>query len=232
MPAFLNYRSIGDLNRAVQTRVKFGAVYVTEESRPLVDYWHEVVSLPRVFEWNMMNHGLLESACVDIDGVLCRDPSEEENDDGPLYRRFMASTEPLIVPRREIGWLVTCRLERYRSLTEQWLRENGLRYKTLIMMDLPDKATRQAAKRHAVFKAAHYRETGARLFIESSYGQAREIARLTGKDVYSVEAREMIRAGVLSLGVHQPKQLLRIVLQRSVLGRRMLQVYRRSLGRA
>ncbi len=211
--------------------VKFGAVYVTDASKLLVDHWHEVVALPRVFEWNIMNHGLLESACVDIDGVLCRDPSAEENDDGPVYQRFIETVKPLIVPRREIGWLVTCRLERYRSTTERWLQANGFRYRQLVMMDVPDKASRQAAKRHALFKAAHYRESGARLFIESSYGQAREVARLTGKDVYSVEAREMIRPGLAAMGVHQPRSLLRMVLRGTVPGRRMLELYHRALGR-
>lgn len=207
--------------------VTFGAVYVTETSKRLVDHWHEVVALPRVFEWNIMNHGLLESACVDIDGVLCRDPSAEENDDGPRYRRFIDTVPPLIVPRPEIGWLVTCRLERYRGSTERWLRANGVRYRQLVMMDEPDQASRLAAQRHAQFKAAHYRDSGARLFIESSARQAREIARLTGRDVYCVEAREMIRPGLAAMGVRQPRRFLRTVLQRTAPGRRMLELYHR-----
>jgi orotate phosphoribosyltransferase len=208
--------------------VKLGAVYVTDTSKALVDYWHEVVAMPRVFEWNIMKHHVLEKTCVDIDGVLCRDPSADENDDGPLYERFIETVKPLIVPQREIGWLVTCRLERYRSSTEQWLHANGFRYRQLVMMDLPDKATRQAANGHARFKASLYRESGARLLIESSSSQAIEIARLTGKDVYSVDAREMIRPGLKSIGVHQPRAFVRMVLQATAPGRRLLDLYRRS----
>jgi orotate phosphoribosyltransferase len=211
--------------------LRYGAVYVTQESTGLVDYWHEIVSLPRVFEWNIMNHEVLGRACIDIDGVLCRDPSAEENDDGALYQHFLAKVRPLIVPRREIGWLVTCRLEKYRALTEEWLRDNGIRYRELLMMDLPDKASRQAAGKHAVFKAMHYRKTGARLFIESSVEQAFEIARLTGKDVYCADSREMIHPGLLPKGINQPGQLLKSVLQRSDLGRQMLGVYSRTIGR-
>ena len=207
--------------------VEFGAVYVTEESRTLVDHWYEIVSLPRVFEWNIMNHGILGSSCVDIDGVLCRDPSDEENDDGPRYEAFLSTNPPLVVPRPEIGWLVTCRLEKHRARTEDWLRRCGIRYKELVMMNAPDKA----AGRHTQFKADHYRRTGAALFIESSHGQAQEIARITGRSVFCMETREMLEPGLLALGAHRPKQLLKLALRQSAVGRQLLHAYRRAVGR-
>jgi orotate phosphoribosyltransferase len=206
-------------------QMKYSAVYATEESKTLVDYYGEIVELPRVFEWNIMHHGVLADSCVVIEGVLCRDPLREENDDGVLYERFITTVPSLVVPTCEIGWLVTCRLEKYRSLTEKWLAQNGVRYKKLLMMDLPDKASRQAAGGHATFKAMHYRNTKAELFIESSRHQAMEIARLTGKSVYCMDSREMLQPGFVTQGVHHPKQLLKSLLQRSTLGRKVLLAY-------
>ncbi len=39
----------------------------------------EVIDRPRIFEWNVLHHpGILKDACLDIDGVLCHDPSHEQ----------------------------------------------------------------------------------------------------------------------------------------------------------
>jgi uncharacterized HAD superfamily protein len=87
-----------------------------------------------------------------------------------------------------IGWLVTNRLEKYRTLTEAWLKAAGVNYKELIMLDLPDKAARLAQRAsYAQHKAAAYKKTGARLFLESSRRQAQAIARLTAKSVFCIE---------------------------------------------
>ena len=42
--------------------------------------------------------------------------------------------EPRIVSTHPIGCLVSCRLEKYRSLTEEWLKKNRIQYNQLFMM--------------------------------------------------------------------------------------------------
>lgn len=68
--------------------IKYCAVYVIPSKTDMVDYYFETVPLPRYFQWNIMNHTILQKACFDIDGVLCVDPTSEENDDGEKYRHF------------------------------------------------------------------------------------------------------------------------------------------------
>lgn len=222
--------------------LKYGAVYTTDACKEILDYWHEVLGHSRVFEWNIMHHPFLGTSCLDIDGVLCRDPLEEENDDGARYRDFLSNVRPLIVPTVEIGWLITCRLEKYRSLTEQWLKEHKFRYKNLVMMNLPDKASRRAAGNHAAFKADHYRKTNAILFIESSLSQAGDIVRLSGRPVYCIEGREMIQPESLAQLVYQSRLLaaslrhrsrhsVKSLLLRSTVGRWILQAYRNRVVR-
>lgn len=189
-------------------RINYAAVYVSPQGHRYVDYWYEVVDLPRVFEWNVMHHGILANSCVDIDGVLCRDPTERENDDGEKYQRFLTNVKPLIIPTKTIGWLVTCRLEKYRELTEEWLKKHRIRYKQLIMMDLPDKKTRLALGNHVKFKAEVYKPIKALLFIESSKEQAYEIVRLTGKPVLCTETGEMINPGVLAGSYSRGRELV------------------------
>ena len=188
--------------------IYYGAVYVTPRGTKEVDFWCEIVNLPRVFEWNIMHHDILQNSCVDLDGVICRDPAPEENDDGQKYKEFIKNAELLIIPTKKIGWIVTCRLEKYRYLTKEWLRKHGVQYDHLIMLNLPDKETRQKLRIHAKYKAEVYKSTKAILFIESSKEQAYEIVRLTGKPVLCTETNEMINPGILPKVCNNGRELI------------------------
>jgi orotate phosphoribosyltransferase len=199
----------------VSTRVVYACVFLEEEAINEVDFYFEICPTPRIFEWNMMHDAVLHTACVDIDGVLCRDPTEEENDDGCRYRDFILGVNPLIVPTVRIGHLVTCRLEKFRDPTEQWLAANGFKYDELVMMDLPDKAARIKAQNHGAYKANVYHAKNSSLFIESSFEQAQTILRLTGKSVFCMQTRQMlmpgtvpqIRRGVLKIGPYMWRRI-------------------------
>lgn len=176
--------------------ILYAAVYVDSGAQSQVDLHAEVLPNPRVFEWNLMHHKhVLENSCMDIDGVLCRDPASRENDDGPRYEKFLSGADPFYLPTRPVGWLVTCRLEKYRALTEAWLAARGVRYRELVMMDFPDMAARRAANSYASYKAEVYTRTGAIMFIESSLKQARQIADLSEKPVFCMETRDMVYPG-------------------------------------
>ena len=172
--------------------ISFCAIYVIPGKEKLVDYHFEIVPLPRYFQWNILNHSTLEKSCFDIDGVLCVDPSEEQNDDGPKYTDFILNADPLYIPKSKIGTLVTSRLEKYRKETEIWLEKNGVKYNKLVMLDLPNKEARQKANNHATHKANTYKSNEYSLFFESSINQAVEINQITSKPVFCTETFEMI----------------------------------------
>jgi len=175
----------------------YAAAYVGPDTTEKVDIYFDVVPGPRIFEWNMMHHDYLEQCCVDIDGVLCIDPTEDENDDGPNYEKFLSNVDPFFRPTKTIGYLVTNRLEKYRGLTEAWLAKHNIKYNKLIMLNLPNKQARLDANNHGGFKADVYRKYGI-LFIESSIWQSQHIAEATGKPVYCVDARKMIYPSALN----------------------------------
>ena len=177
----------------------FAAVFGLSLQHEETDIVLDVVPHPRMFQWNFMHHMFLEQCCVDIDGVLCLDPTEEENDDGPAYEKFLSEARPLLGPTRKIGWLVTSRLEKYRKLTEAWLDRHEIKYDHLIMLDLPSKAERQRLGAHGSFKADFYRKSNAILFIESEHEQALKIAKLSGKPVLCVESNMVALPDALSL---------------------------------
>ncbi|MFH1819659.1 MAG: phosphoribosyltransferase family protein [Pseudomonadota bacterium] len=170
-------------------QIIYCAAYVTRSTRDQVDLHFEVVGMPRMFEWNVMHHPLLKTCCVDFDGVLCCDPSEDENDDGEYYRKFLLNATPRFVATQRIGWIVTSRLEKYRTESLEWLRRHKVEFDNLVMLDLPDARTRRRLGVHAAFKADVFRNCGAELFIESESGQAMDIARLSGKHALCIETQ-------------------------------------------
>ncbi|MEO8879447.1 MAG: orotate phosphoribosyltransferase [Gemmatimonadaceae bacterium] len=187
-------------------RFTYAAVYMAPEARldSHVDLYREVVEMPRVFEWNLMHGTVLANSCMDIDGVLCIDPTNEENDDGERYARFLRETPPLMLPTAPVGWLVTSRLEKYRAQTEEWLKRHNVVYGELRMMQYPDMAARRAAKQYAQFKADIYLETGAWLFVESDAALSAHIAQLSGRSVFCTETREMLQPGSSASDARRP----------------------------
>jgi len=166
-------------------------IYVTNETKKMTDIYFEICELPRMFEWNYMHHKGVINACFDIDGVLCEDPTEKQNDDGEKYIDFIKNAPVRIVPTFTIGCLVTSRLEKYRDITEEWLKRNNIKYQQLIMMNLESKEERQKSGNHAEFKALNYKKMkNMNIFIESNEYQAKEIARISKKTVFCVDTQE------------------------------------------
>ena len=166
--------------------ILYAAVYVLESSKKYVDFWFEVCEHLRLFEWNIMDHSVLSSSCVDLNGVLCTDPTLEENDDGENYLKFIKTAKPKFIPQHKIGSVVTCRLEKYRKETEEWLRQHNIKYAELYMMNYRNAEERRRDNQYSQYKANIFIETGANLFIESNAGQAEMIYLLTKKPVYCV----------------------------------------------
>lgn len=173
------------------------APYVISSSRNMVDIYFEIVNQPRVFEWNLFHHvSVLDKTLFDMDGVLCKDPTLLENDDGENYKQFLLNAKPKIIPSCQIGGIVTSRLEKYRDETELWLCNNQVKYKELIMLNATAQE-RVQNQLHGKFKAEIYKNSKALLFIESSQCQAEEIYKITNKAVYCLENNTFYNGGKL-----------------------------------
>ena len=185
-------QEIESINELKKYSIEYGCIFGTSKNSHDIDLCVTELDPPRIFQWNYLNHPNCKNWCFDIDGVLCEDPSNDQNDDGPIYSDFVLNAPPLFVPKYEIGALVTSRLEKYRSLTEEWARKNNIHYKYLAMLDLPDKKTRLKQKAHTRTKIEFYgSHPEFNLFVESNSKQAEEIARATGKQVICVETAQL-----------------------------------------
>ena len=187
----------------LKNKVIFSTIFTSPEGRSEVDLYLEEIRGYRVFEWNLMHSTVITHSCMDIDGVLCEDPSAEQNDDGERYKKFLLDAKPLHLPSRKVGHLVSCRLEKYRNLTEQWLKRHQIDYGTLHLMELPSKEARMTANNHASFKAKIYKDTKAKMFIESSIRQAQEIAKTANSPVLCVETNEMVYPSLINYGIRK-----------------------------
>lgn len=170
------------------------AVYSAARANNVVDFYFEYLPTPRAFQWNYKNHFITTKSCFDIDGVLCVDPTHNENDDGDKYKMFIANAKPLFIPKYKISCLVTSRLEKYRSETEAWLQKHDVDYGELIMLDLPNAKERRAQQIHARFKANIFKERYELYFVESNWKQAKTIFELTKKPVFCTENDVLINS--------------------------------------
>ncbi|OGT57685.1 MAG: hypothetical protein A3E01_02805 [Gammaproteobacteria bacterium RIFCSPHIGHO2_12_FULL_63_22] len=174
-------------------RFEYAAVYPSHESRVTkVDRWYRVVQGPRAFEWNLFHAGNMATACLDMDGILCLDPPPAAIADDAKYEAWLPNATPFHLPTVPIYAIVTARLERYRTATAEWLRQHGVKFTQLIMAPFERKAELWAAG-HGTWKGGIYRELdAAKLFVESSRPQAKEIKRLAGKPVICLEGMEAV----------------------------------------
>ncbi len=175
--------------------IKYMAVYTTYEGEHNLDISLSYLVTPRMFQWNYLNHVNIERSCFDMDGVLCQDPAEEQNDDGEKYIEFIKNARPLYIPKYKIKAIVTSRLEKYRKYTEDWLKSNNVMYEKLYMLNLPDKEARIKHNAHASFKAKIFNKLKNTLyFYESDRNQAYKIFQLTGKTSICVTTDEIFQS--------------------------------------
>lgn len=173
--------------------IKFMAIYYRDNSyKNNIDIGLCQLSSPRVFQWNYLNHIFLQDAAFDIDGVLCKDPLDEENDDGEKYKHFLLNARPLFIPQYKIPYIITSRLSKYEKETREWLDKNNVKYDHLIMLSGYTAEERRRLNLHAKFKAENYKKLkDIQLFIESDKGQAQEISRLSGKLCFCASTDEL-----------------------------------------
>ena len=144
----------------------------------MVDLYHKVIAPPRVYEWNILHrkiasywgHGIL---AVDMDGVLCANCPQGADDDEELYLEWIRTARPYLIPAFEVDVIVTCRLEKYRQQTEQWLKEHKVKYKKLCMWNIPRKSERQG--NFARFKINELLQLKPDMFWESAWAQSEKI---------------------------------------------------------
>ena len=113
----------------------------------------------------------------DMDGVLCEDCPPGVDKDRKLYFERVEKARPYLIPSFEIDVIVSNRLEKYRPLTEKWLKEHNVRYKELVLWD--EKSGNERNGKFAQHKINALLKIKPDIFWESNFSQAREIWKAT-----------------------------------------------------
>ena len=148
-------------------RIQFGAVYVQPGWEKAVDFSRVALAHPRAFEWNIFHHPALDQSCVDIDGILCRDPLEEENDDGENYVKFLEMVRPKfrtsqkIAEHEAIGIATLSGRPVYCADTRQMVYPGGKRREPTLKDKLTWKFHRLQRKAHSALRGAFGRSSKA-----------------------------------------------------------------------
>lgn len=164
--------------------------FVEPFSTNKVDIYFSIMK-DQFLPWSVLKRGISD-ACCDIDGVLTEDVPAEFDDDGEKYINFLKNQRPKFRPDRKIHTLVTGRLEKYRGITEEWLRQHNVQYGNLIMLNLPNKQEKMKQDT-GNFKAEVFRKSGLQLFIESDFREGNVIKSLNPeKCVYCVKIADYL----------------------------------------
>ena len=163
----------------------FAAPFCTTKGKGFVDLFGETLEAPYHFlEWNFFSsEPFIKKSLFDLDGVLCEDIPEDLVKNDKEYIKYIKNAPairsrcPMISPCKAI---VTGRLEKYRKVTEQWLKKNNIRYSQLVMYKGSQKErdyrfTSTVAK----YKADFLSQSAATIFVESDPKQAMKICEYT-----------------------------------------------------
>ena len=154
-----------------------GALFIREHGMNKVDEFHGVIPEITMFQF-ALTHQKLGSVGFDMDGVLCDDCTLEIVSDNVKYLDFLKNVKPKIIPIYKIDYIITSRIEKYRDLTEEWLKNNGVQYEKLIMWNTEDRSKESFCSWE--YKSNMIDKLNLDYFIESNSYEAEPIWELTG----------------------------------------------------
>lgn len=169
--------------KAAFPKIKFltGATYEVKAPKGSVDFYYKRSTI-NMFERGIIHENIGKLGC-DMDGVLCKDlqlnPTEKER------VHHYKTAKPLHIPAYEIEVIATGRFERYRLITERWLKRNNVKYKYLVM--------RKAEGCNFSPKVRAIQDYHLRWFWESDMEESKMLNCLTGRVILCWENMYMYK---------------------------------------
>jgi len=158
--------------------IKKAVLISTPNGKKYVDYVQLIKKPKHLLEWQLIQNFKLTKFSVDFDGVLCEDCPRGVGLIEEEYIEWMKNAKPFMIPINEIDTIITSRLEKYRDITEKWLKENNCKYKKLKMINLKSDYKKNL-NTVISFKVNAIKESKPELFWESNFREAYEINKKT-----------------------------------------------------
>ncbi len=185
--------AIQDFKSTFHEDAFYCVAYAHPSAKHEVDFFAKELPPPHLLEWNLFNCTYIETALLDFDGIFCPNVPYKISIDEKRYIDYIKNVEPFPhrIPKTHCKGIVTARLEKYRSITEDWLRRHGISYGFLKMFPTEDKAKRDKnhVEESSTFKAEIFSNSDANFFIESELPEAVRIRKKSGKFVICPEEK-------------------------------------------
>jgi len=169
------------------------AIYATPETSELVDFYGEITNKERIFQWNFTGTKVIKDSFWDMDGVICTNPSVFDDDGIKYEKEITHGVKPLFIPQMKIKSIVTNRIEKWRDITTKWLLDNNVQFEKLQMQPFDSAINRRKYSKPYIYKGEIYKNSTAKLFVESDLKQAVKINQISKKPVLSIESMLMIK---------------------------------------
>ncbi len=170
------------------------AVYVKPASKDVIDFYAKELNHPHLLEWNLFNCTYIQDSLLDFDGILCPNVPFEILEDEEKHKNWLFNVKPFYhrLPKSKCKGIVTARFERYRGITEDWLKRYGVKYESLTMMpnEMEEERLRDHVETSSTYKAKHFVKSDAKFFIESEVAEAVRIRNKSGKFVICPEEKD------------------------------------------
>ncbi|RUR28308.1 hypothetical protein ELY33_14005 [Vreelandella andesensis] len=169
----------------LKKRITTLAVYSNKPVRNDVNIVIEFIPLPRVFEWNIFHHKIIEESCISLEGVISINKSNGKDVIKSSY-----------LPSQKVNTIVSCRHELQRQKVVDWLKLNSVSFTNLIMVNNDVELNNMDNFSIAKFKSEAFRNSSARLYIEGDAEQAKMINRNSNKPVYCQASSKIYNPGI------------------------------------
>jgi adenine/guanine phosphoribosyltransferase-like PRPP-binding protein len=158
-------------------QVLYGSLYVHPATLHVVDVYGKELPPPHLLEWNFFNSAYIENAVLDFDGILSPNVPYKKCQNEVDYVDYITNVKPLYhrIPRTyTCKGIITARLEKYRDITEAWLKKYKIKYGFLKMYPTEKEKIRNSNHivEAAKFKSKAFADSDAAYFIESEPAEA------------------------------------------------------------
>jgi len=179
--------AIDDMKKKIDGEAFYAVVYAKPSARYKADFFGRQLPPPHLLEWNLFNCTYIEHALLDFDGIFSPNVPYEACQDENKYIDYIKNVKPFYhrIPKTFCKGIVTARLEKYRDITEEWLKKHGINYGFLKMYPTEDEQKRNNnhVEEASTFKANAFIDSSAKFFIESEIAEAILIRQKSGKFV-------------------------------------------------
>jgi hypothetical protein len=174
----------------------YSVMYLNPSAEKYVDIFGMYLNTPHYLDWHFFNSNFPQSTIFDLDGIFCPDVPIEKAENEILYKEYITTVESIAhrIPRlHPCLSIATARLEKYRDITEDWLKRNNIEYRSLHMYQgTKDDRDSNFYRNVSEYKTSIFLESDARIFVESDDLLAKRIAaRSKGKRVICPDSEKV-----------------------------------------